>query len=531
MPSPSELEEFEFQLRMEREQEQQQQPSKLEAFRAEQAARDKPARPPAPVGGPGKIGAGEALLSLGTGAIAAPVAGLMSLGGLATGGVERGADFAREVQEAMTYQPRTESGKVALSQISRPFEWLGEKATAAGEAVSDVTGSPALGAATTAGVQFLPAMIGKGAGMLRPKVMGPAARPVVPGRLEPTMGEPSPAMLRYRREAAPEVVATEPQGMLPKAQQAAADEASRNFVKDETWKQARKEGYVVPPATMGTPGGKAAQIVAGKKTLTEGAQTTNQPITDRIARREAGLKPNQPIDMPNLRKARQEIAKPYQELASLSPEADEALTEMSRMRDRAQMFEHEYSRTGTVDAWEKAQYWRGQEADWNAILEDEAHRLGRDDLVPEMRAARVKLAKNYNVQAATNFGTGEVDARVIGRMYQASPERYTGGLATIGRFAQRFNEYVKPGVADYVPDTHLGTHAGPHGMNVYGWLGGGVPGLRGPVTKLALSDLMQKTPTYQPGLGVRLADIGTRPGMARGLALTPSLGLRRPEEE
>jgi hypothetical protein len=63
-------------------------------------------------------GAGETALQLGTGAVAAPLAGLS---GIATGG---NANVVGRVQDAMTYQPRTQAGQDISSTIAIPFEKL-----------------------------------------------------------------------------------------------------------------------------------------------------------------------------------------------------------------------------------------------------------------------------------------------------------------------------------------------------------------------------------------------------------------------
>lgn len=113
-----------------------------------------------------------------TGAVAAPVAGLA---GIATGATNAlgltntpAADVVENVQSGLTYQPRTEGGKEISGAIEYPFQKLGEGADAAGRKVTDVTGSPAAGAAVNTAIQAAPALLGKGAGMLRTGLRGEA---------------------------------------------------------------------------------------------------------------------------------------------------------------------------------------------------------------------------------------------------------------------------------------------------------------------------------------------------------------------
>lgn len=95
---------------------------------------------------------GENLLNLGSGAIAAPIAGIA---GILSGG---DADVVRGVQGALTYEPRTRGGKALNRAISYVPQKIAEGSDAAGQKVSELTGSPALGAATNVALQSAPAL-------------------------------------------------------------------------------------------------------------------------------------------------------------------------------------------------------------------------------------------------------------------------------------------------------------------------------------------------------------------------------------
>lgn len=94
--------------------------------------------------GEGLLGLGETALTMGSGMLATPVAGLAGLASLPFVGADKSADIVRSVQEAGTYQPRTEAGKEILGGIAKPFEALERGKTAIGEAVLNKTGSPLL---------------------------------------------------------------------------------------------------------------------------------------------------------------------------------------------------------------------------------------------------------------------------------------------------------------------------------------------------------------------------------------------------
>lgn len=103
----------------------------------------------------------EPNLTLGSGMLAAPISGLAGLAGAALPGPEgQGAEWARNTAQTLTYQPQTEGGKTALGAISYPFEKLAEGADWAGGKATDITGSPAVGAAVNTAVQAAPMLAG-----------------------------------------------------------------------------------------------------------------------------------------------------------------------------------------------------------------------------------------------------------------------------------------------------------------------------------------------------------------------------------
>lgn len=103
----------------------------------------------------------EPTLNVVTGAIAAPVAGLRGIYDLATGqSAEKASADISSTEKALTFEPRTKVGKAATDIVTYPFAELGKAADLAGGKVAEVTGSPALGAATNVAVQAIPAVVG-----------------------------------------------------------------------------------------------------------------------------------------------------------------------------------------------------------------------------------------------------------------------------------------------------------------------------------------------------------------------------------
>lgn len=119
-------------------------------------------------------GVGEAALTAISSGITEPFAGIAGLARTATQGPEAGAQRVKQIQEAGTYQPRTDAGREylqdlaelpILSDIAQTFE-RGSKY--AGQKAMDVTGSPAVAAVTEA----IPAAAAAYLGAKTPAVTG-----------------------------------------------------------------------------------------------------------------------------------------------------------------------------------------------------------------------------------------------------------------------------------------------------------------------------------------------------------------------
>ncbi|MGK3946440.1 hypothetical protein ABK046_49800, partial [Streptomyces caeruleatus] len=68
-------------------------------------------------------GLGEVPLQMITGLGSTIAGGLAGAGtALATGSLDKGADITRSIQQAGTYQPRTQSGKDLTGLVAAPFE-------------------------------------------------------------------------------------------------------------------------------------------------------------------------------------------------------------------------------------------------------------------------------------------------------------------------------------------------------------------------------------------------------------------------
>ena len=92
---------------------------------------------------------GEAALTMASGIIAEPISGLAGLGtSLVGGGLDASVDTIAKVKDALTYQPRTESGKAGLQNIGETLKPVGDFLQGAerflGDNTLEATGSPLL---------------------------------------------------------------------------------------------------------------------------------------------------------------------------------------------------------------------------------------------------------------------------------------------------------------------------------------------------------------------------------------------------
>ena len=426
--------------------------------------------------------AAETALALGSGAVAAPLAGLAGLAQTAKNLVSPGmpaGERVRQIQGALTYSPQTIGGKALSGAVAAPFELLAEGADIAGGAATDATGSPAVGAGVNTLAQAVPALLTRA-----------GARPVTN--------------------------AVNARAARIQAEQAA--ERSRQSVRDKTLLRAQAEGLKIPPSVINpTAVNKVLESVGGKAAINQELQRRNQPVIDRIARDEASLAPDQPITRDTLRQAASDSAQPYREVAALPPipstnplagqfnlpryafnPADD-LQALRQARKDAQGHWFHYKRTGDPEAQKKAEAAHAEAERLDAALETAAQQAGRPELIPMLRAARQQIAKIHDVGRATNVGGGNVDARIIGHALDRG-QPLTGGLETIGRFAEGIGApYVRdinmvpsPGVSALEPMASAGFALGGHAAaGPAGFLAAGIPLLRGPARSLVLSDFYQ----------------------------------------
>lgn len=318
-------------------------------------------------------------------------------------------------------------------------------------------------------------------------------------------------------------------------------EALRNSARNAIIDAAKDEGYVLPGQTTLA---SIGQMIAGKTPTKAAMAIRNQEVTNKIARREAGLAEDIPITDQNLAAAREKMSGPYNEVAEVSPKAKSALKSLKQTRVDARnqwRFYNSFGSQGYANpAVKKAAESLDRKADfYESIIENEAVKIAQEQmklakprgaggrfispmeegrklgqsLVEDLREARTKLAKNYQVDRANTPG-GNIDAKSIAR----EKGMKTGGLKLISDF--EIERRPAFGVEmDLEPQLHMGGGIGLHHLGLGAW-SRGIP-LVGPAGRaMAMSKLGQGGRTR-----TSLRDINP------ALLMAPGLGLRMPEQE
>ena len=431
-------------------------------------------------------GAVETPLSAATGMIATPVAGILGMLEAPFVGGEKAAEDIGSMQKAMTYSPRTQGGKYGVEGLGDILSIPAKAGEYVGGKVTDITGSPALGAAIDTAIQAAPMALG-------------------------VRGEKGAIKIDPMREAAHE------------SQQA---------------------GYVLP-ANQARPNllNNWADSISGKIKTQQLASLKNQANTQTLIKRGLGIKDEAELNPQTLKDFRSEEGKAYDALkdpslprvhpgAKFYGELNDVLgdyTEAGRtFKTSAKSPIQQNVRNLAKDIRDAkgfnpsegiamarilrdratAAYQAGDKALGNAnkrmanALEDEIERsLPKDkpDLIKNFRQARQRIAQSYDVESAMNPVTGNVDARVMGRhLKQGTP--YTGPLKTVAKQGAAFPKASQlpeqiGDYSDYSPlDYGVGVMAEAAQKAGSGNLAeAGAMGVRAPLRQALLSKTYQKT--------------------------------------
>jgi hypothetical protein len=391
-------------------------------------AESKPTQPlmnPAGVVG----GVSEAILNLGTGALAAPIAGGAGiLGSILPGPQGQGAELVGKVQQALTFQPRTQQGQEAQAAVSYLPEQFAKGADWVGGKVTDVTGSPAAGTAANVAINAVPLLLGKRA--LTAKPAAPTAKtPITEAfesgyKLTPTQAE---------------------RGIIPRALEGIS--GSAKLEKLASIKNAEVTNRLIKQ-DLGIPDKQPITT----QTL-EAIRATEGKAYEAVKSSVKIIKPDKKFaeDLQKLRGDFSEAAKSYPDIIqnaqveglidSLNvPASPRAMVELTRkLRKDASANLKSFDDPGKQELG-FAQ--RNAATALENMIDRALTSVGKKGLVADWRSARQKIAQTYDVEAALNETTGNVSAQYLGQLYKKG-KPFTGGMGKAAKFARQFERSAR----------------------------------------------------------------------------------------
>ncbi len=203
-------------------------------------------------------------------------------------------------------------------------------------------------------------------------------------------------------------------------------------------------------------------------------------------------------------------------IRSLTTIAGADIQALRDARFRANQGFRHYERSADPDALTAARAAQAEADTLENAMEQAAVEAGTPEVVDQLRAARTRIAQTYDVERALNLGDANVSAPIIGRALDKD-KPLTGPLATIGNFAEAFPAAVRegskiptPGVSALLPvGALLGAGGGYAAAGPAGALLGLAPFARGPVRSAVLSEPYQnfatRIPTAEPSPNRALA--------------------------
>jgi hypothetical protein len=257
-----------------------------------------------------------------------------------------------------------------------------------------------------------------------------------------------------------------------------------NRITTKAAEEAHAAGYNLPPKYIGGAVRKQLQTIGGSAKVDQEFSKENMEVTDRLAKLSLGLHPSEELNPQNLLRLKDDAYKEYEAVRALGkipadPAFDAAVkaaggrfAEVGKSYGGGSRYASiaeeklRYLGTSEVDAGETLDEIRAlrkasqanlknYNPEANALgmtqreiakamedrIESAATKMGNTSLVANLREARTKLAKIFNVEDSIGAG-GHVDAHDLKRLADSGVP-LTDGLKTIAETATHFGDAVK----------------------------------------------------------------------------------------
>lgn len=395
---------------------------------------------------------GQAGLSIGSGLLSTPLAGLAGLGTMATNALgltdTPAASVVDKVSSALTYKPRTERAEGVVKGVTYPLRKLAEFADTTGDQINSQRGQSA---SSIARYGYLP---------------------------EPTQGFRTGAATAVNTgiQASPAVLMRGRAAEAPKA--AEQPKAPPIDPRAETMKVAQAAGLKFTPSQAKAPVGTVAEGMTGQAKLERSLSLKNAPVVNTLAAKELGLAEDTTITPARITELKVKANRAYSDVAKTGKRtvSDEYRKEVNAIDNRTggdsfkgdvppditklKEFYSKIKQFSAEDAVNKIRQLRTDATsnikarnapEQNAkgyvqraiadALDNELARhvetLGKPELVAKYKEARVQLAKVHSVEDALRGGN--ISAKALAQQLKRGVP-LSGNLKLI---AQTYGEFEK----------------------------------------------------------------------------------------
>lgn len=443
------------------------------------------------------VALGETALNFATGLGASAVGGLAGMAGAVLPGPEgQGAKWSQAVQQAGTYQPRTEGGKVVGGSVSDLMGAVQHVFTEGGKYVGKQYGAEDEGG--LAG-DVAPTIVGTLFGIKAPATRIATTRFEAPTNTIPAMVAGVRNVSQGLRNPAPGATAEVIAPLKAEAAAAASNADWQRAAKIDSAKVARSEDIILPPASVneGKYGVRTA-MAGGSDHFNVAASIANKTRWNNMARRELEIPHNAQLTAETYDAVRSRLAKPYDEAANLGvlkpdakvndairaldvsdilPAGEKTASNLKQISDHV-IGKIENGMTG-ADAVSTTKALR---ANAKKVFDDVRNRIPVDastlqsakaqmamaeqiDLlisknIPDQTwkssfdNARRKMAQSYALERATNLATRQIDPAVFAEEMMGR-HQLTGAAKAMGDIAANYpeiaNVYAKRGTTFSMP--------------------------------------------------------------------------------
>jgi hypothetical protein len=256
--------------------------------------------------------------------------------------------------------------------------------------------------------------------------------------------------------------------------------------------EARQAGYVLPPNAFSERPGVVSTALSGwggKIKTQQQASAKNAEVTNQLAAKALGLPPDTVMSDQVFKQVRQDASREYRNVATSIPSMiadpvyDQTISQLGGVSAQLQQAFPKITKNQAIDdlktelqgvrqmtpdmalelvrelRFGASRYMRaGDDPSKQALgiamrqaanaVDDLLERnisaqTGRTDLVDKYRAARQLIARSHDVELATNPATGDVNARVLGRL-KVADKPLTGELEQIANTSLAFPKATQP---------------------------------------------------------------------------------------